>query len=177
MPASRVLVLFAHAAPQRSRVNARLAAAARAIEGVHVQDLYETYPDFFIDVEREQALLAAAEVVVFLHPIQWYAMPALLKEWTDSVLQHGWAYGKDGTALHGKGYWMVATTGSTAEAYQPGAPHGRVFEEFLAPFEQTAALCGMRWLAPHILHGAHVVSEEEVDNHVAAFSARLQSYL
>jgi glutathione-regulated potassium-efflux system ancillary protein KefF len=177
MPAPRVLVLFAHASPHRSRVNMRLAAAARAMPGVQVQDLYETYPDFFIDVEREQALAAAAEVIVFLHPIQWYAMPALLKEWTDVVLQHGWAYGKDGTALHGKGYWMVATTGSAVDAYQPGASHGRVFSEFLAPFEQTAALCGMRWLEPHILHGAHAVSDEEVDAHVAAFSARLQTYL
>ena len=176
MNEARVLVLFAHAAPHRSRVNARLAAAARSVPGVHVHDLYETYPDFFIDVEREQALVAAADVVVFLHPIQWYGMPALLKEWTDVVLQHGWAYGKDGTALHGKGYWMVATTGSTAEAYQSGAAHGRPFAHYLPPFEQTAALCGMRWLEPLILHGAHVVSDADVDAHVAAFRDRLLTY-
>jgi glutathione-regulated potassium-efflux system ancillary protein KefF len=171
---SRIVVIYAHAAPLRSRVNARLAAAARAVPGVHVQDLYETYPDFFIDVEREQALIAGAEVIVFLHPIQWYSMPALLKEWVDVVLSRGWAFGHGATALHGKGYWMAATTGGELDTYQPGARHGRPFADYLAPFEQTAALCGMRWLEPLLLHGAHVVTGDAIDAHVALFTQHLR---
>jgi putative NADPH-quinone reductase len=171
---SRIVVIYAHSASHRSRVNARLAAAARVIPGVHVQDLYQTYPDFFIDIEKEQSLLKDAEVVVFLHPIQWYSMPALLKEWGDMVLAQGWAFGHDGNALRGKGYWMVATTGSQIDAYQAGAKHGRPFADYLAPFQQTAALCGMRWLEPMILHGAHAISDAAVDAHVAAFSQRLR---
>lgn len=171
---ARIVVIYAHSAAHRSRVNVRLAKAARGVPGVQVQDLYETYPDFFIDVKREQALLADADMVVFLHPIQWYAMPSLMKEWVDVVLTSGWAYGKGGKALQGKACWMVATTGSDAEAYQPGAAHGRPFSDFLAPFEQTALLCGMRWLEPLILHGAHVVSDAVVDAHVARFTDRLQ---
>lgn len=27
------------------------------------------------------------------HPFYWYSTPALLKEWQDLVLEHGWAYG------------------------------------------------------------------------------------
>ena len=61
MPNPRILVLYAHPAPHRSRINSRLAEAARALEGVLVHDLYETYPDFFIDVRREQALLEQVE--------------------------------------------------------------------------------------------------------------------
>jgi len=65
---SSILVLFAHPAIQKSRVNRRLAAAARGVEGVTVHDLYETYPDFDIDVPREQSLLVLHDIVVLQHP-------------------------------------------------------------------------------------------------------------
>lgn len=170
-----ILVIYAHPAPHLSRVNRPLAAAARAIGGVTVHDLYECYPDFYIDVPAEQARLAAADTVVFLHPIQWYSMPALLKEWLDGVLLPGWAYGEGGRALAGKTYWLVASTGSAAEAYSASGVHARPFADYLPPFEQTAALCGMRWEPPLILHGAHRVDDDAVARHVASFSARLRA--
>jgi putative NADPH-quinone reductase len=182
MNPNRLLVLYAHAAPHLSRVNRRLADAARLNEGVYLHDLYETYPDFYIDVPREQALVAQADALVFLHPLQWYSMPALMKEWIDCVLQEGWAYGgADSTAsaarpgaLHGKRYWLAATTGGAAGEYAAGARHGRPFADYLAPFQQTAALCGMEWIEPHILHGAHTVDAATVDAHVEGFSAGLR---
>ncbi|WP_204351750.1 NAD(P)H-dependent oxidoreductase, partial [Klebsiella variicola] len=75
---------------------------------------------FHIHVEAEQRALAAAKLVVLLHPIYWYSMPALQKLWFDEVLRLGWAYGPGGTALHGKDFWLVASTGGTAQAYAPG---------------------------------------------------------
>jgi glutathione-regulated potassium-efflux system ancillary protein KefF len=173
----RILVIYAHSAPHQSRVNRRLADAARSLPEVYVDDLYETYPDFYIDVVREQALIAQADLLVFLHPIQWYSMPSLLKEWIDVVLQPGWAHGQDGGALRGKGYWLVVTTGSPADTYRHGGAHGRPFNDFLAPFKQTAALCGMEWLAPHVLHGAHQVDDDTVNAHVAAFRRGLENHL
>ena len=177
MPNPRILVLYAHPAAHRSRINRRLADAARALDGVLVHDLYDTYPDFFIDVAREQALLEGADLVVFLHPLRWYSMPSLLKEWVDSVLQPGWAYGPGATALHGKGYWLAVTTGSPAESDWPGERHGHPFDAFLPPFEQTALLCGMQWWPPHILHGAIGAPADAVDAHVALFRARLEQFL
>lgn len=172
-PPRKVLVVFAHSAPQRSRVNRRLMQAARAVPGVELLDLYETYPDFFIDAAAEQARVEAADALVFMHPIQWYGMPSLLKEWLDVVMVPGWAYGAGGTALQGKRYWLVVSTGSPAAAYAPGAMHGYAFDDFLPPFRQVAALCGMQWLPPHILHGAHQADEATVAAHVDAFVAQL----
>jgi glutathione-regulated potassium-efflux system ancillary protein KefF len=171
----KILVIYAHAAPHRSRVNRRLAEAARGIPGVFVRDLYETYPDFSIDVAAEQALLADAELLVFVHPIQWYSMPALLKEWVDCVLAAGWAYGAGGTALQGKSYWLVATAGSSMDAYTGQGVHGRPLDDYLHAFRQTAALCGMQWQPPSILYGAHQVDNAAVDRHVDAFRQRLQA--
>jgi len=112
-----VLVLFAHPAIRNSRVNRRLVAAVRDLNGVTVNDLYGEYPDLNIDVTREQELLAAHEIVVFQHPFYWYSTPAILKEWQDLVLEHGWAYGHDGDALRGKALLSAMTTGGSEDAY------------------------------------------------------------
>ena len=177
LPGRTALVLYAHPQAHLSRVNRPLADTARAIPGVTVHDLYDSYPDFYIDVPAEQARLAAADVVVFLHPIQWYSMPSLLKEWVDAVLLPGWAYGEHGHALDGKTYWLVATTGSAAEAYSASGAHGRAFDDYLPAFRQTAALCRMRWETPHILHGAHQVDSGAVQAHLDAFADRLKLLL
>jgi len=176
MTAPDILVLYAHPAPQRSPVNRRLADAARAIPGVAVQDLYELYPDFDIDPDHERSLLAAAHLVVFMHPIRWYGMPSMLKEWMDVVLRPGWAYGRGDCALRGKGCWLVTTTGSGADAFQAGALHGHPFDAFLLPIRQAAALCGMDWLAPLVLHGAADASEAVIEAHVHEFTRRLAGY-
>jgi glutathione-regulated potassium-efflux system ancillary protein KefF len=173
---ARVLVIYAHPTPHRSRVNRRLAEAARMVPSVLVHELYEAYPDFYIDAGTEQARVADADILVFLHPIRWYSMPSLLKEWLDTVLVPDWAYASREGALRGKGYWLVVTTGGTEDAYRLGGAHGRPFVEFLAPFHQTAAVCGMDWLEPLVLHGAPTASEETIEAHVAAFVRRLERY-
>jgi glutathione-regulated potassium-efflux system ancillary protein KefG len=55
----RVLIQFAHPALERSRVHRRLLACVPRRDGIVLNDLYEAYPDFDVDVAREQALLLA----------------------------------------------------------------------------------------------------------------------
>jgi glutathione-regulated potassium-efflux system ancillary protein KefF len=173
---SGILVLAAHPDWRDSRVNRQLLAAARTAAGVRVHDLYSQYPDYDIDVAAEQSAAGAAGLIVLLHPIQWYSMPALLKLWLDEVLTYGWAYGAGGTALQGKDLWLVATTGAPERSYHPQGYNRYFFDAFLPPYEQTAALCGMRFLPPLVLHGARSASETAVAEHVAVFAQRLGSY-
>ena len=173
---SRVLVLYAHSAPHASRVNRKMIAAARALPDVTVNELYELYPDFVIDIEREQALLAEAELIVLQHPIQWYGMPSLQKEWLDQVLEHGWAYGKNGNALAGKHFLLAVTTGGEPDAYSAAGEHGYPFEAFLPPYRQTAVLCRMQWLEPLVLHGARRADEAAVASHVEAYRQFLADF-
>lgn len=175
-PSPNILVILAHANLQRSRINRRLAQATRTLPNVRVHDLYESYPDFDIDAHYEQSLLEAADLVVIQHPIQWYSMPSLLKEWFDVVLEHGWAYGEGGKALTGKGYWLVASTGGAGDAYQVDGIHQHPFSTFLPAQEQTARLCGMQWLPPHIFHNAHQADEALVNSHIARYVEQLRSY-
>jgi glutathione-regulated potassium-efflux system ancillary protein KefF len=170
------LVLAAHPNWRESRVNRRLLEAARAVPGVTVRDLYAQYPDYDIDVPAEQAAAEAAQLIVLLHPVQWYSMPPLQKLWLDDVLAYGWAYGRNGTALQGKDLWLAATTGGPESSYHPQSYNRYFFDAFLPAYEQTAALCGMRFLPPLLLHGARRASEDEVARHIDVFQERLRSY-
>lgn len=174
--AAGIYLLAAHPDWRASRVNRRAREAVRGLAGVHLCDLYEKYPDYEIDVPAEQRLLEAARLIVLMHPIQWYSMPALQKLWMDEVLQHGWAYGANGHALRGKDLWLVATTGGTSESYHPGGYNRHFFDAFIPAYEQTATLCGMRFLPPMLLHGAHRVSEPELQSHVDTLRDRLANY-
>jgi glutathione-regulated potassium-efflux system ancillary protein KefG len=152
---ARVLVLYAHPAPHKSRINRRLATAARGVEGVTVHDLYEVYPDFLIDVQEEQRLLMEHDVIVLQHPFYWYSAPAIIKEWLDLVLTYGWAYGDGGTALAGKIMLNALSAGGPEEVYREGGRNRFTIRQLLLPFDQTAYLCGMQYLAPHVIHGAN----------------------
>ena len=178
MPDIDVLVITAHPQMEHSRVNRKLMRAARKLpqDKVLVRDLYSIYPDYLIDVPAEQALLAQAKLIVWQHPIQWYSMPPLMKLWVDEVLAFGWAYGPGGTALRGKDLWLVGTTGGPQESYHPDSYNRYFFDAFLPPYEQTATLCGMRFLPPLMLHGAHRAEDDEIKSHMAVYTQRLGSY-
>ncbi len=171
-----IYVVAAHPNWRNSRVNRQLRQAAASAEGVALCDLYESYADYAIDVQAEQEKLSAARLVVLVHPVQWYSMPALLKLWLDEVLSYGWAYGHGAKALQGKDLWLVASTGGPEASYHPQGYNRYFFDAFLPPYEQTAALCGMRFLPPMVLHGAHGASQADVESHVATFADRLRSY-
>lgn len=167
--------MLAHPALHRSRVNRRLAAAARQVEGVTYHDLYDAYPDYDIDVEREKALLVAHSSVVWQFPFYWYSTPAILKEWQDLVLEFRWAYGPGGEALRGKLFLPVITTGGREEAYSPEGFNRHTMGQLLAPLRRTAELCGLVMLPPFVVHGAHRLTEPEVQSHARAYRATLEA--
>lgn len=124
-PGSRpsIYLIAAHPHWRESRVTRRLMAAAdtavAAGAQIDINDLYAAYPDYAIDAEAERERVEAADLLVLVHPIQWYSMPALQKLWLDEVLHYGWAYGEGGTALRGKDLWLVASTGAAEDSYHP----------------------------------------------------------
>jgi glutathione-regulated potassium-efflux system ancillary protein KefF len=179
---AEILILVAHPELEQSRANRRLMNEARTLQStsaagrIEVRDLYALYPDYLVDIAAEQAVLAAARLVVWQQPIHWYGMPPLLKLWVDDVLAFGWAYGPGGTALRGKDLWLVATTGGPEDSYRPDSYNRYFFDAFLPPYEQTAALCGMRFVPPLLLHGAHKAKEAEIAAHAEVYVKRLADY-
>ena len=176
---TQILVLAAHPHLEHSRINVQMmrsAAASVLADRVQVRDLYALYPDYLIDVPAEQQALATAQLVVWLQPLHWYGMTPLLKLWVDEVFAFGWAYGPGGRALAGKDLWLVTSTGGAEDSYRPQGTNRHFFDAFLPPYEQTAALAGMRFLPPLLLHGAHRVGEVELAADAKVFGERLQTY-
>ena len=164
-----LLILFAHPLLEKSRVHKELLKQAQDVPGVTINDLYENYPDFDIDVEKEKALLLAHDIIIWQHPFYWYSAPALLKQWQDLVLEHGWAYGKKGHALSGKKIFNVITSGGSMEAYQEGGYNKYTLHDYLKPFERTAGLCRMTYWPPFWIHGVHRMDMEQIYKHGAAY--------
>jgi glutathione-regulated potassium-efflux system ancillary protein KefG len=171
----KVLLLFAHPALEKSRVNRTLLRVARGCPGVTVHDLYEEYPDLNIDVGREQALLTAHDACLYQHPFYWYSTPAILKEWQDLVLEHNWAYGREGRALAGKLTLNVLTAGGPESAYQAGGYNRFTVRQLLAPYEATASLCHMKYLAPFVVHGTLRMSAAQVEPYARDFQRLLKA--
>lgn len=160
-----VLILFAHPALQKSRVNRRLLHAVRDLEGVTFHDLYEAYPDFHINVRREQDLLERHDIIVFQYPLYWFSVPALLKMWEELVLEHKWAYGKEGVALQGKKLMSALSTGGRESLFCKEGFNRCTIREYLEPVEQLARICGMEYLPPFVIHGTNELTGPEIARH------------
>ncbi|WP_075590767.1 NAD(P)H-dependent oxidoreductase [Labilibacter marinus] len=158
----KVLIIFAHPAFHKSKVNKVLVDGLSDIDHVTFHDLYQEYPDNDIDIKREQTLLSQHDLIVFQFPLFWYSTPSLLKEWQDLVLEHGWAFGSKGNALKDKWFLCAITAGGPRNAYRIEDFHSHTLHQLLSPLKQTAKLCKMKPLPPFVVHGTHAIELTEV---------------
>lgn len=163
------LILFAHPRYEKSRANRALLTALQDQEGITVHDLYEQYPDFNIDVARERELLLAHGIIVWHYPFYLYGPPAMVKQWLDLVLEHGWAHGEKGNKLENKLVFNTITTGGTRESYAPDGFNRHTIAELLLPLEQTAHLCRMTWLPPFVVQGTYRLTDAMLADHAGQY--------
>jgi len=171
-----LIVYYAHPGHKHSHVNRYMARAAAAVDGVTFVDLYRDYPRFDIDVDVEQQRLLRHDVILLQFPMFWYSTPSIIKEWEDLVLEHGFAYGKDGEALHGKRMMLAITAAGPESAYTHEGYQRYPIRTFLTPLERTAGLCGMHFPAPYVLYAAlNAPSQGRVEPHVDGYRQLLES--
>jgi len=162
VPKNKIAILIFHPLLHKSRVNRSLLKAVEGLEGVSVRYMYDLYPEYQIDIKKEQELFLENDIIIWQHPLYWYSSPSLLKEWLDLVLEHGFAYGKAGRALEGKSVMSAISAGGRRDTY--GSVEGVAFSirHLLAPFEQTVKLCRMHYLPPFVTHGTHLLNAEQI---------------
>ena len=124
------LVILAHPDFQHSVANrAVVSCLQNSGLNIEIRDIAALYPDYRIDATVEQQALLRHETVVFQYPLYWYNMPAILKQYFDSVLTYGFAYGTDGDRLKGKNFVPSITVGAPERDYRAdGEAHFRVLE-------------------------------------------------
>ncbi|MBC7003595.1 NAD(P)H-dependent oxidoreductase [Photobacterium sp. BZF1] len=126
------------------------------------RDLYSEYPDFQIDVEKEQALLAEHDRIILQFPFYWYSMPPLLKKWLDDVLTYNFAYGPDGEKLKGKDMQVVVSVGGREKFYS-GFDIFTTVPDLLRPFQLTANLTQMNYLQPEYMFNADAAEQVTIE--------------
>lgn len=170
----KILVLFAHPRLDRSEIHAKVMPFAKDHPAVTFVDLYAEYPDFEINVRREQARLVEHDVILFQHPIFWYSTPSILKEWQDLVLEYGFAYGRGGDQLAGKGFGQIVSAGSAEEQYTKRGEKGASLSEMFSPFRGVARLCQMHYIPPMVLYEAAAALR---DGRLESFENAYRDYL
>jgi len=75
-----------------------------------------------LDIKSEQEAVAWADTLVFIYPIWWFGLPAILKGWIDRVFLHGFAYeyaegGPKGLLINKKAI-IFQTTGGEESTYE-----------------------------------------------------------
>lgn len=120
---------------------------------------------FAPDIAREQARVAAADLIIFAFPLWWGGMPAMLKGWFDRVLAYGFAY-EDGRRFStgmfpDKTAMLCVTTGGTAQRFSAGDAYGPI-EDILRPVTHCMLrYLGMRVADPFAAFATPRVTAEE----------------
>lgn len=165
------LVILAHPNVEASRVNRRWRQELLLHpEEVTIHELYQEYPDWRIDVTKEQQLLEAHQHIIFQFPLYWYSYPPLLKKWLDDVFTHGWAYGSNGNKLNGKRMGLAMSIGDKQENYLPTGSVTFTVDEVIAPFKASAIHVGATTLPYFAVFGASFqASDEAIDQSAADY--------
>ncbi|MBB3130648.1 glutathione-regulated potassium-efflux system ancillary protein KefG [Paenibacillus rhizosphaerae] len=171
----KTMVIVSHPDLSRSKANRALLEALPKHTDIHVRDLYQEYPDWQIDADREKQLLLAYDRIVLQFPFYWYSSPPLLKKWFDDVLTPGWAYGPGGEHLKGKEFIVVTTAGGTDKSFQAGGENWFTISELLKPIHLTIAHCHGTFLPPFVVYDANRASQEQLKTEGIRYAEYIQT--
>lgn len=130
-------------------------------------------PDILREVER----LERADLVVFLAPLWWFGLPAMLKGWVDRVFLYGRVYGNGltfGTGpLRGKRAMLALTTGGPQTSYTEGGMHGELGVLLHSVHHGMFRFTGMEALEPFVAWGAGWADDTTRQEYLDAFGSRI----
>ena len=109
-----------------------------------------------------QEKVTEADEIVFIYPFWWGTMPAILKNWIDSVLTMGFAakYGENGRPmglLQGKSVRVISTSGAPTFFYCINGirrANKKIWKQTIVEF------CGMKFDGYHLFGGMDTKSKK-----------------
>lgn len=141
---AKTLLVSGHTDLEHSVANKAIIAKLKELmPAMTVVDLGAEYPDFKIDVQKEQQRLLDADVIILQFPIFWYSAPSILHRWMEETFIHGFSHGRTGDKLKGKKIFVSVTSGAPEAMYARDGAVGYTIEDFLAPIKASCQLCGM----------------------------------
>lgn len=142
-------------------------------EQAHASTTDTLAPDVLREVER----LERADLVVFIAPLWWFGLPAILKGWVDRTFVYGRVYGNGLTfetgPLRGKQAMLALTTGGPESSYSTGGMHGDLDVLLHSVHHGMFRFTGMEALEPFVAWGAGWADDQTRAGYLEAFGARL----
>ena len=110
---NNILIVSGHTNLNDSVANKKILEELRKkLPNAEIDYLSELYPDYKIDVEKEQNKLLKANIIVLQYPVFWYSMPSLLERWMEETFKPGFSHGGKGDKLKGKKVIVSLTAGA-----------------------------------------------------------------
>jgi NAD(P)H dehydrogenase (quinone) len=108
-------------------------------------------PDIVGEIEKIQQ----ASLILFIFPMWWYSVPAIMKGWFDRVLAMGvaWDTGRiyETGLLRGKQAMLITTAGAPAEFFKREGRHRAAVNDILHPIHHTTlGFCGLNVHEPFV---------------------------
>jgi NAD(P)H dehydrogenase (quinone) len=133
---------------------------------------------FAPDLVREQERFLKADLVVWLYPIWWGGMPAILKGWFDRVLAFGFAYAEgrrfDSGFFPGKRGLLCLSTGGTRQRFSADGVFGDIHAVLWPAQRLMIEYLGMEALEPFVAYAAPRVDAEAREAYLQQWQARLR---
>jgi NAD(P)H dehydrogenase (quinone) len=132
---------------------------------------------FAADLAREQRRFLKADLVIWIYPIWWGGMPAILKGWFDRVLAFGFAYADgrrfDSGFFPDKRGMLCLSTGGTRQRFSPEDVYGDIKTVLWPAQRLIIEYLGMDALEPFVAYAAPRIDAEGRKAYLEQWSARL----
>jgi len=132
---------------------------------------------FAPDIAREQQRFLKADLVVWLYPIWWGGVPAILKGWFERVLAYGFAYSDgrryDSGFFQSKSGLLCLTTGGTEARFSATGVYGTM-DQVLWPTQRLMVeYMGIKALEPFVAYAAPRVDQAKREEYLQNWRERL----
>lgn len=148
-----------------------------ALEQKHAAKLEMSFsPDILGEIQK----LQTANLVIFITPIWWLSVPAILKGWFDRVLAMGvaWDTGKiyENGMMRGKQAVIFAAAGNPPEFFKENGRYKATPSQILYPITHgTLAACGFNVQEPQVVLNLLNAKPEEREQMLKNVTERIQS--
>ena len=140
------LFLFGHPEMAPTGFQASLIARVQDDPRFDVRILSQEHGGIGFNALEEQESIASAQSVILHFPIYWYSMPAMVKEWIDTVFTLGWAFDQNGGLLTNHSFVCSVSIGAKLESYSSEGSNGHSLDTYLLHVQRTMSYAGMNYL-------------------------------
>ena len=132
---------------------------------------------FAADLVREQQRVLKADLIIWLYPIWWGGVPAILKGWFDRVMAFGFAYADgrryDSGFFKEKTGMLCLTTGGTVERFSAGNVYGPIDQVLYPTQHLMVEYLGMRSYPPFVAYAAPRIDAAGREAYLQQWRARV----